>query len=171
MRDVPIYFSRPSAILEKVREMPNYFSRPSAIMEIVREMPNLPILTFSPRQQIICTTLALDPIWPRCLRTISLKCTFQDISCIWSSNVFFLVISRTTLDKRTHFDRTNFNNRTTLIDKTALDNKSKQYKFGAGSLTPNVCLSLRSNTEWLTVSSSTDGSKATKVVTQPCSEA
>ena len=134
-------------------------------------MPNLPILTFSPHQQTICMTLALDTIWPRCLRTISLKCTFQDISCIWSSNVFFLVISRTTLDRRTHFDKTNFNKRTTLIDKTALNNKSKQDKFGAGSLTPKVCLSLRSNTEWSTVSSSTDRSKATKLVTQPCPEA
>ena len=38
VRDVRIYFSRPSAILEKVREITSYFSRPSAILEKVREI-------------------------------------------------------------------------------------------------------------------------------------
>ena len=33
-----------AAILEKVRDVPIYFSGPSAILEKVREMPNLPIL-------------------------------------------------------------------------------------------------------------------------------
>ena len=44
LREIPIYFSRPFAILEKVRDVPIYFSRPSAILEKVREMPISPIL-------------------------------------------------------------------------------------------------------------------------------
>ena len=86
-------------------------------------------------------TLALDSIWPR-LRMISLKCIFQDISCIWSSNVFFLIITRKTLNKRTGFHMTHFNYRISFVDKTTLDNKSKQDNFGAGSLTPNELESL-----------------------------
>ena len=47
MRDVPFYFSRPSAMLEKVREMPNLIGvRHMPIWTGMRHMPVSPILSY-----------------------------------------------------------------------------------------------------------------------------